>query len=105
MTTRNLHSLIETLAVRVVEEPGQPVHHTLCRVRGSEQTRRAVQLRKVVDRFLADRDTETLVTTTASCDERCCRPPDSARSRWTGSSAIRISSAHPGAAAMFWFRA
>ena len=56
MSSCDLKSLLETLTVRVVDEPGEAVHHAFGGVKDAQYTYCAPALRKIVDDLFADRD-------------------------------------------------
>ena len=56
MSSRNLESLLETLAIRIVEVPGEPIHHAFGGMQDSQHTRRTAAFCKVVDHLFANCD-------------------------------------------------
>jgi hypothetical protein len=56
MPSSDLQCLLEALTIRVVEVPGEPVHHALCGMQNAQHTRRTAALREVVDHFPTNLD-------------------------------------------------
>jgi len=56
MSSRDLECLLEALTVRVMEVPGQPIHHAFGGWQDSQCTRRTVTFGELVDHLIANRD-------------------------------------------------